>query len=73
MNKFHYDTDRNPGLALRVEQVKAAYKETEQYNAERAGTGRGITGSVALNQQRTTAERALERQIRYGRGQYPVR
>ena len=73
MNKYHNarDGDMPRGTAARVAQVKATYRELEQFRAE--NPGRGATGSVSLKKQRQTAERALERQIRYQRGQYPVR
>ena len=61
----------SPGLDARVQQVKGAQREVEQFRAE--NPGRATTGSVALTKQREVAERALERQIRMQRGQYPVR
>lgn len=61
----------SPGLSARVNQVKAANAEVESVRAENAG--RGTTGMVAARKQREVAEHGLERQIRYQRGQYPVR
>lgn len=74
---YHFPADegttveQTPGLQARVRQVKGANEEVDQFRRENAG--RATTGSVALKKQREAAERALERQIRLQRGQYPVR
>ena len=68
-----YNGGESPGLRARAAQVKAAYGEEEEAHRAAAEHGRATTGTVATRQQTKTAVRALERQIRYQRGQYPVR
>lgn len=62
-----------PGLRGRVAQLKEAYGQEASMHQAAKESGAGTTGTVASRAQSRAAERALERQIRYQRGQFPVR
>ena len=76
-NNYHTGSDAptvemTRGMRARVEQLKAAYAQEESVVHERREGGH-MTGMVATRKQTEVAQNALERQIRYQRGQYPVR
>jgi len=74
MNKYHNGMmEQTAGLRARVGQVKTAYAQEENMVRAMGEYGRGMTGALATRGETRVAERALERQIRYQRGQYPVR
>lgn len=61
-----------PGMRGRVAQVKEAYGQEEEMGRARREGGH-MMGMVATRKQTEVAVNALDRQIRYQRGEPPVR